>query len=559
MDLEKTKQLVDLLKEGEFLSEEELKQAQKFAVESKLTLEKAISEKGFLKDEEIGQLVAQINNWQFVSLAKEGVDKKIAQMIPERVAKKQKVIAFAKTDNSIKVAMVNPEDLTLIHLLEKSFGNKITAYYATEQDINSKLSLYERDIHEEFEKIVNAEAAHAVIGQAKESSTIQIVDMLLKRGYKNKASDIHIEPSEDKTYVRFRIDGVMQDIINMPIKIHDLLVSRIKVMAKLRTDEHQIPQDGKLEYILGKEKADVRVSIAPTTKGENVVMRLLAEKTDQYKLEDLGLSAIDLVKLEELIKKPWGMILVTGPTGSGKTTSLYAIMKILNKRNVHIATIEDPVEYDVSGITQIQVNNKADLTFATGLRSLVRQDPDIIMVGEIRDQETASIAVNSAMTGHLVLSTLHTNDAPTALPRLTDMDIEPFLVSSTVNVIIAQRLVRKICPKCIQSYETDLDDLQGKIPISILEQLARGHEKITLYKGSGCALCNDTGYSGRAGVFEILEIDDDLRHLIMQNESADEIRKIAVKNGMTTMFDDAREKVLNGITTIDEMLRVIKI
>lgn len=558
MDPSTNQKLVDYLVKGEFITQKQLDEATAHAAHTKKTLEAALIEKDFIKDDQLGQLLSQLNGWNYVSLSREGIDEKTARLIPERVARKQMVIAFATTEQGVKVAMQNPQDQALIHLLEKSIGKTVFPYFATQADLTTAFDIYKKDIAEEFDKIIKAEAAHAVIGGAKESSTIQIVDTLIQRGYESKASDIHVEPLENETVIRFRIDGVLHDIISVPSKVHELIISRVKVMAHLRTDEHQVPQDGKLEYVLGNEKVDVRVSVVPTTKGENIVMRLLSEKGRQYTLKEIGLTDKDYEKLYEAIKKPWGMILVTGPTGSGKTTSLYSIMKILNKREVNIATIEDPVEYNMNGITQIQVNKKAKLTFASGLRSIVRQDPDIIMVGEIRDKETAEISVNAAMTGHLVLSTLHTNDAATTVPRIKDMGIEPFLISSTVNVIVAQRLLRKICPKCIHSYETDLADLAGKIPIAVLEKLARGKEKITLYKGDGCALCNNTGYHGRVGVFEIMEVNDTIRQSIMADDNAEVIKNKAVQNGMTTMFEDAREKVLNGVTTIEEMLRVVK-
>ncbi|HEX9664734.1 MAG TPA: GspE/PulE family protein, partial [Patescibacteria group bacterium] len=301
-----------------------------------------------------------------------------------------------------------------------------------------------------------------------------------------------------------------------------------------------------------------RVSIVPVVTGEKVVMRLLAEKVRQFTLADLGLSAREYEKVSAAIKKPYGMMLATGPTGSGKTTTLYAILKILNKREVNIATIEDPVEYDVEGVNQIQVNPKTNLTFASGLRSIIRQDPDIIMVGEIRDQETAGIAINAAMTGHLVLSTLHTNDAATSLPRLIDMEVEPFLIASTINVVIAQRLVRKICPTCVESYlvtDKDLEKLKKIIPI---EKFLKGKkiQKARLYKGKTCQVCGHSGYLGRIGLFEVMEITDNIRELIMRNADADTIKKQAVANGMTTMLEDGIDKVLKGITTVDEVLRV---
>lgn len=506
----------------------------------------------------MAELVADINKWNFVHLKTEGIDEETLKLIPEDIARKQKILAFSKDEQGIKIAMTNPGAVNYIHLLQKKLGKRIIPFYALEEDINSHLSGYRTNIQEEFEEIIKSHASEAVASGENESSTVKIVNMLLERAYENGASDIHIEPNENDTLVRFRIDGMMTDIIRIPKNAHNLLISRIKVMSHLRIDEHQQPQDGKLRYQNDRMKMDVRVSILPTTTGENSVMRLLSEKSSQKTLEDLGFSDHNFELISRSIAKPWGMILATGPTGSGKTTTLYAILKVLNKRTVNIATIEDPVEYSIDGITQIQVNHKADLTFATGLRSLVRQDPDIIMIGEIRDSETSQIAVNSAMTGHLVLSTLHTNDAPTALPRLLDMGIEPFLVASTVNIIVAQRLVRRICTKCIQSYEMTKDELAKKLPPDILEKLMYDREQIIMFKGVGCKSCNKSGYSGRSGVYEILEVDDDIRELIIKNAATDQIRNKAVENGMTTMFDDARESVLQGITTLEEMIRVVK-
>ncbi|MFH1012589.1 MAG: GspE/PulE family protein, partial [Candidatus Peregrinibacteria bacterium] len=485
-------------------------------------------------------------------------DETVLKLIPENIAKKQHAMAFQKTPEGIHVAMSNPEDLTLLHMLQKSVGAVLIPHYATPRDIAENMYRYQREIEQEFSKLIKEQAKEVAFGQAKDSAVVKLVDLLLTHGYKKKASDIHIDPKTDNTIIRFRMDGVMHDIVSVPKNIHDMVITRIKVMSRLRTDEHQAPQDGKISFDLGGERADIRVSIVPTTKGENVVMRLLSEKSRELNLDDLGFSETDYKKVNDSIKKPWGMILVTGPTGSGKTTTLYAVLKILNTTEVNIATIEDPVEYNIDGITQIQTNSKAQLTFATGLRSIVRQDPDIIMVGEIRDTETASIAVNSAMTGHLVLSTLHTNDAATTLPRLRDMEIEPFLITSTINIIIAQRLVRRICQRCIESYETDLGELQNKFPLSVLEKLSRHHESVLIYKGKGCNLCRNTGFAGRVGIYEVLEVTDTIRELIMKNANAETIKKKAIEEGMTTMFDDAMEKVLNGLTTIEELLRVVK-
>lgn len=388
-----------------------------------------------------------------------------------------------------------------------------------------------------------------------EVSIIRLVDALMEYAYKANASDVHIDPEEEQVRVRLRIDGVMHETFVFPKDLHSEIITRIKVLSGLRTDEHGAAQDGRFKVLVEEgEYIDIRVSIAPTYYGENAVMRLLAEQAVAFTLETLGFTEKDRAKVVSAIKKPYGMILCTGPTGSGKTTSLYTIIKILNKPEVSILTIEDPIEYSIEGIEQIQVNARAGLTFASGLRSILRQDPDIIMVGEIRDEETAGISVNAALTGHLMLSTLHTNDAATTLPRLIDMKIEPFLIASTVNIAIAQRLVRKICPECKvkrEATEAELKSLSESLPPEILKG------KPIFYTGKGCDKCSDSGYKGRIGIYEVLVIDDEVREAIMRRVDASEIKKIAIKNGMTPMLLDGFQKVLAGITTLEEVLRIV--
>jgi type IV pilus assembly protein PilB len=348
--------------------------------------------------------------------------------------------------------------------------------------------------------------------------------------------------------------------MNLPKNILDMIVSRVKILAKLRTDETRAAQDGKIVTEVEGAKLDIRVSILPIVHGEKVVMRLLSSQGKFFTLEELGMNEKDLKVVNEAVNRPYGMILSTGPTGSGKTTTLYALVKILNKRDINICTIEDPVEYSLDGVNQVQVNPATNLTFAAGLRSLLRQDPDIIMVGEIRDNETAGIAVNSAMTGHLVLSTLHTNDAATSLPRLLDMDIQPFLVASTVNVIIGQRLVRKICMKCIYSYilsEQEIADIKKEINIDKFVNTNQVKE-VRLYRGKGCDACNHTGYTGRLGIFEVLKIEDNVRELIVSRADSDQISKAAITNGMVIMLEDGFMKAFSGKTTIEEIFRVTK-
>ncbi len=395
------------------------------------------------------------------------------------------------------------------------------------------------------------------LAKGKDISIINLVDALIEKAHQSRVSDIHIDPSPKEIRVRFRIDGVLQEAFSFPKAIHGEIISRIKVLSKLRTDEHQATQDGRFRHILEEtnEYVDLRVSIVPTYHGENVVLRLLSDKAESYTLEALGFSESDQKKILEAMRKPNGMILATGPTGSGKTTTLYTLIKMLNSPEVSIVTIEDPIEYAVSDIEQIQVNAKSGLTFANGLRSILRQDPNIIMVGEIRDAETASIAVNTALTGHLLLSTLHTNDAATTLPRLLDMGIEEYLVASTVSIAIGQRLVRKICSGCKEA---------AVISEALKESLADTHfgrlikKESVFFKGKGCEACGGSGYAGRICINEVLVADEVIKEAILRKASSTEIKNLAVGRGMTTMLEDGFQKVIAGHTTVEEVLRVVR-
>lgn len=398
------------------------------------------------------------------------------------------------------------------------------------------------------------------LDQGANISIINLVDQLIEKAHVNRVSDIHIDPLEKLVRIRFRIDGVLQDIYSFPKEINNEVISRIKILSKLRTDEHQATQDGRFRYILSEgsnkqdEFIDFRVSIIPTYHGENAVLRLLTDKNEQQTLEDLGFSESDRKKIEDAIKKTNGMILSTGPTGSGKTTTMYTLIKMLNSPEVSIITIEDPIEYAVNEIKQIQVNARLGLTFANGLRSILRQDPNIIMVGEIRDAETANIAVNTALTGHILLSTLHTNDAATTLPRLLDMGIPEYLVASTISIAIGQRLVRKICKECKEKIilTRAMKKALAQIPCATLLL-----NSDFVYKGKGCDECNGSGFRGRICINEVLVSNNKIREAILRRASAEEIKKIAIKNGMTTMFEDGFQKVKNGLTTVEEVLRVI--
>lgn len=406
------------------------------------------------------------------------------------------------------------------------------------RDIGSLKSLIEEQVAKPLEQI----------------SVIQLVDLFVEYAYVVRASDIHIEPAPDQLRIRYRIDGLLYDIFGdtkISRELHPEVVSRIKVLSGLRTDEHLMPQDGRFKVKVEEFGVDVRVSIIPTYYGENAILRVLAE-TQNYGLADMGFSEKDLMKITRAIAKPYGMILTSGPTGSGKTTTLYTALKQVNKSDVSIITIEDPIEYSLPGTTQIQTNSEVGLTFANGLRSILRQDPNIIMVGEIRDEETASIAVNAALTGHLVLSTLHTNDAATTFPRLLDMSVPTFLVASTINVAIGQRLVRMLCQKC--KVERTLTEEEIR---SLKELIPDFDRNMKCYQSTGCADCNGSGYKGRLCIFEVLEVDDDVRRLIMARASAQDIKVASVKNGMTTMADDALIKVAQGLTSIEELIRVV--
>ena len=459
--------------------------------------------------------------------------------------------------------MLDPNDLKIKHSIEKRAGKPVQAFFTTNNDFINVLDKYKANIKVAFNKILKQIEDQELSQEERDEQIVRIVDMMLLYGYQNKASDIHIEPYANKVLARFRIDGVMHDVLDMPRDLSELILTRIKIMARMRTDQHRAAMDGKLKFESRGEKVDVRVSIVPVTGGENVVMRILSGKSRQFGLTELGMSDNDLKKVNRTIKNPHGMIVVTGPTGSGKTTTVYAVMKILNTRDVHISSIEDPVEYGIEGISQIQVNTKTDLTFAKGLKAIVRQDPDIIMIGEVRDEETADIAVNSAMTGHLVLTTLHANDAATTLPRFLDMSVEPYLLASTINVIIAQRLVRKICFKCRMSYEvtSDVKELIKNNPSveSFLKKI-KGEklDNIYLYKGAGCEICHKTGFLGRVGIFEVLEMDENIKDLVMDRANSDDITEIARKAGMLTLLEDGLEKVINGVTTLEEVIRVTK-
>lgn len=551
--------LYQLLLQTRVIDQAKLKEYSELARNSKVSLEETLIEKDIITDQKLGLLVANYLKVPFVELSKIVIPENVFRIIPERISRKFHVIAFVRDNEGIKIALSNPNNTEILAMLAKKTGEKIIPYLSTERDIENTLPIYRKDLQKTFDELLQEELG-MVSGRVLEDAPItKIVDLLINRAYQDKASDIHIEPEEKNSLVRFRIDGILHDVLYLDKNLHDRVISRIKVLSRLRTDEHLSAQDGKLRMPLAEENLDVRVSIIPIAEGEKAVLRLLSSRFRQFTLMDLGMKEDDLKKVNASINKSYGMILSTGPTGSGKTTSIYAILKILNTREKNITTIEDPIEYRIKGVNQIQANPKTNLTFANGLRSILRQDPNVVFVGEVRDSETAGIAVNAALTGHLVLSTLHTNDAATALPRLIDMKVEPFLVASTVNIIIGQRLVRKTCNVCKTGTIIKRDEVLSNIPEEIIFKHFHKTEEIPVYKGMGCKICHATGYNGRIGIFEVMEVTPRIKKLIVNRVDSDELAREAIKDGMTTMLDDGLEKVRKGLTTIEEVLRVTKV
>lgn len=518
-----------------------------------------IVKKCAITNDQLGEAIANARKYRFKPTKEIAIDPAVLNLIPEIAAKSYKTVAF-ETDQSLKILRVfttDPENTETAALLGKKTGYALEPYYCTALALDDLLVLYRSDLSLRVRQLI----AELKTDPLKESNIISLVEAFLEYAYDNRASDIHIEPQKNRVIVRFRIDGIMHEVATYEKDLHEKIVSRLKIMSRLRTDEHGIPQDGRFLFESGAISFDVRISIVPVTDGENAVMRLLTDRYDDFSLPNLGFSPESLAKVQRAIAKAYGMILAVGPTGSGKTTMLYAILQELNKPEVHIMTIEDPVEYDMDHVQQIQANPKKDLTFANGLRSIVRQDPNVIMVGEIRDEETAGIAVSAAMTGHILLSTLHANDAPTAFPRLMELHVESFLVASALNLIIAVRLVRKICPQCKMEYRLAPEEIallgHEKKLLAYLTEYGGNADisRIPFYKGAGCAACGMTGYKGRIGIMEVLEMTNELRPLITQKSSADIIAAQAAKDGMIPLLGDGAMKIIAGKTTLSEVIR----
>ncbi|MBU4274415.1 Flp pilus assembly complex ATPase component TadA [Patescibacteria group bacterium] len=574
------KQLKSSIIEMGLLNKKQCEDASKRAEKNHQSFEDLLIIEGLISQNKLSNLKAFILGVPFVNLEGVIILPEILKIIPEPIARTHNIIAFRKDSNNLEVAMINPEDLATVDFIGKKANLRILPRLTTPDSIKNALGQYQKTLEKEFGNIIKKETDDMLIKTdgkkggdeelkkvAEELPIIKIVDTLLKHAILQGASDIHIEPSEKEMIVRYRIDGILRDVMVLPVLINSGIVARIKVLSNLKLDEHRLPQDGRFKFESGEDNYSVRVSILPIFDGEKIVMRLLSENTQAISLEQLGLSGAALDMVEGKLRKPVGMTLVTGPTGSGKTTTLYSVLEILNTSQVNISTIEDPVEYRIPRINQTQVNSKIGLTFASGLRSLVRQDPNVIMVGEIRDNETASLAINASLTGHLVLSTLHTISAAGAIPRLIDMEVEPFLLSSTLNIIIAQRLVRKLSSKK-EKYTLKNEDLKNLSKYCDLDRVSRvlKEEKVIKTKDTIKDVVfyhpqpspeSPDGYSGRIGIYEVLNVTETIKEMIVKRNTSDEIQAQAQKEGMKTMIEDGFVKAARGITTIEEVLRVI--
>jgi len=576
--------LKKFLLDADLMKEKDFDRALQISTETNQKISDVLVSEGLIEQEKLTKFQAYILGVPFVNLAEENIAPEVLNMIPEQIARAHHIIAFRKIDNNLEVAMLDPEDLITIEFIKKADPLlKILPRLTTPEGIKNALRQYQKTLDIEFGDIIKKETEltdsikkydKSVVGKqeelvkaAQDLPIIKVVDTLLKHAILQRASDVHIEPSEHEVMVRFRVDGILHEVMSLPITTALGIVARIKILSDLKLDEHRLPQDGRFKIETEDYKYSIRVSVLPVFNGEKIVMRLLAENTKAQNLEGLGFIGNDLKKIQNNLVKPTGMILITGPTGSGKTTTLYAMMEILNTPSVNISTIEDPIEYRMQRINQTQANPAIGLTFAAGLRALVRQDPNIIMVGEIRDNETAGLAINAALTGHLVLSTLHTTEAAGAIPRLIDMQSEPFLIASTVNVIIAQRLVRKFYGDK-EKYTLKPEDIENLAKYCDLERIFKilkkeklvkagmGLEHIEFYrpKPSKDSL---SGYRGRLGIFEVLAVTDTIKELIVKKASTKEITDQARQEGMTTMVEDGFIKAALGLTSLEEVLRVI--
>lgn len=651
----KPEELKRLIIENNFASDKKVDEALKKSESEKKSLQDFLIDNKIISEKELVTLYGQANNIPFIDLSTVEIKKEHLSQLPEKISRRYQAVVFGEEeDGSLKLAMADPLDIQAVQFIEKELGYQTKLYISTSSDILNSLDLYKEGLSNEISKVIaeseeisieenelkenaSAENVQEIVQEAPISKALNII---LEYAIKSRASDIHLEPREAFIQVRFRIDGVLQDTMTLPKNVLSAIVTRIKILSNLRIDEHRVPQDGRIKIKVGPKVISIRVSTLPVVDGEKVVMRLLDESNKAPTLEELGFSGTALLGIKRALTKPHGMLLVTGPTGSGKSTTLYSALSMLNSIEVNISTVEDPIEYRMPGVNQTQVNTKTGMTFASGLRALLRQDPDIIMVGEIRDTETAEMAVHAALTGHTVLSTLHTNNAAGCLPRLLDMEVEPFLISSTVNAVIGQRLVRRLCNECKEAYVVPTEQIEEIIKTfaldrkflttnppkevfaavekatesktisekiidapkglenkgSILDRIAsdpsilkrslqeaeeseaktlreaifisqtdgnknpktKNSLSLTLFRAKGCPKCQNSGYNGRVGIYEVLEMTEKIGEMIVQRATSDSIEREAIENGMVTMAQDGFIKSLIGVTTIEEILRVTR-
>ena len=580
-----------ILKQGGILTESQLADLKTTAERSKRTLQETIIEDKVLEERELAKLVGDYIGTPFVEIEPKDIPDEVLKRIPEHIARQYNVVLFAvDEDGAPMLAMEDPDDVQALNFIQKEIGYNLRVFLATKSNILDCLENYRGDVNDELDEVIaiqkdDSDAENAKEEEFAEDSPIaQTVNLLLEYAIKSHASDIHIEPREEFVQVRYRIDGVLREVNKLPHNVLGALVSRIKILSNLKIDERRVPQDGRFKIKVSGKQYALRVSTLPIADGEKIVMRVLDESNQAISLDKLGYWGLSLATIKNAMAQPNGMILVTGPTGSGKSTSLFSVLSELNTPDVNISTIEDPVEYKIPGVNQTQTNAKAGMTFASGLRALLRQDPNIIMVGEIRDGETANLGVQAALTGHLVFSTLHTNNAATCLPRLLDMDIEPFLIASTVKAVIGQRLVRRLCQSCRQAYTPSQEELNyitqmfNITPESMphlheLEEQAASENIggdtpmgttdatiVQLWKPSpeGCDECGHNGFKGRVGIYEVLGISVAIQKMITANATSNDIQEQAISEGMITMQMDGLIKSFRGVTTIEEILRATR-
>ncbi len=534
----------DILLKEDFVTEEDIKGAEEFIKKhDEISLVDYLLLERLITRELLGEAIAEFFKIPYWNLTVRQPVRDQVLRLPENISKIKRIVLLAEDEKSITITSDIPEQQSLPELKKLFKGKDIILNYSLPEEIEDIFVHYRKPLETRFNNIIK---------QQKEIAP-EIIDAILEDAVTYKTSDIHFEPQENEAVVRFRIDGMLREAGRVPKEYYEYILNRTKVQARLRIDEHFTPQDGAIRHITPKGAIDMRVSITPTIDGEKICIRLLSQYVQNFTLASLGFSPTNQKLIGKAIRKPFGMILTTGPTGSGKTTTLYALLKILHRPEINITTIEDPVEYKIIGVNQIQTNVQANLTFAEGLRSIVRQDPDIILVGEIRDAETVEIAVNAALTGHLLLSTFHANDAATAIPRLLDMGVEPFLLASTLEILVAQRLVRKLCPVCRYSIPINMREIRKILPYAAY--YFPGKQR-SLYRAKGCNSCGNSGYKGRTAIHEVIQITPEMENLILENPSTQQIWDLARKQGAKSLFEDGLEKVKRGVTTLKELLRV---